>query len=330
MTYLPSPGAKAPDAPFRDVSHEREIVLSTPTGALAGTLSTPPMPTDHAALLISGSGPTDRDGNSAVLPGKNDCLKLIAAGLAKAGIASLRFDKRGVGRSVVTPERDLRFDTLVDDAAAWLGRLQRLGRFRRLSIVGHSEGSLIGALVAHRTPVDAFISLEGAGHTAQDTLRRQLGAQLPGSLMESVAGVIDRLAAGSEVDPLPDDVAAVPPVAALFRASVQPYLLSWFGYDPAVVVASLAMPVLIVQGTNDLQVDTDDAERLAAANPRARRLLIDGMNHVLKEVPGDREANLAAYGRPDLDLAPALIPALVEFMKPDQRAAQKGASRWSA
>jgi hypothetical protein len=155
-------------------------------------------------------------------------------------------------------------------------------------------------------------------------VQRQLDAQLSGPLMEAIDDVIDSLAAGQTVDPLPELMGSHPVVAAMFRATVQPYLISWFRYDPAAVLAGVAAPVLIVQGLNDLQVGIEDAERLVGANPHARRLLIDGMNHVLKRVPDDRAANIAAYSRPDLDLAPHLMPALVSFLRRDEAVDRKG------
>ena len=329
MTSITFPDGATRQLPVRPRYRERDVTLATSGGMLKGTLTQPAAPAEDAALIIAGSGPTDRDGNSASLPRKNDCLKMLAAGLAGAGIASLRFDKRGVGASAPTPERALRLETLVEDGYDWLERLADLGPYRRISIIGHSEGALIGALVARRAPVAGFVSLEGAGMTAQDTLLRQLRAQLAGPLLEAVEDIVGRLAAGRRVDPLPQAVASEPAVVAMFRPSVQPYLISWFRYDPAAVLAHLDMPVLVVQGQYDLQVGIEDADRLAAANPRARRLLVDGMNHVLKEVPADRAANIAAYSRPDLALAPSLIPALVGFLRQDEDTSQKGVSPWS-
>jgi hypothetical protein len=324
MEYITFPDGATRRLPSPPRSREREVLLPTSSGMLAGTLTEPPAPTEDAALIFAGSGPTDRDGNPTSMSGRNDCLKMLAAGLARAGIASLRFDKRGVGASVATPEQALRLETFVQDGQDWLERLGDLGPFRRISIIGHSEGALIGALVASRVPVAGYVSLEGAGRTAQDTLLRQLDAQLSGPLMEAIDDVIDSLAAGQTVDPLPELMGSHPVVAAMFRATVQPYLISWFRYDPAAVLAGVAAPVLIVQGLNDLQVGIEDAERLVGANPHARRLLIDGMNHVLKRVPDDRAANIAAYSRPDLDLAPHLMPALVGFLRRDEAVDRKG------
>lgn len=318
MDFITFPDGTSRRLPSRPRTREREVHIPTTGGLLAGTLTLPAASTTEAVLIFSGSGPTDRDGNSRSLPGRNDCLRMLANALARGGIASLRFDKRGVGASVATPEQELRLETYVKDGQHWLERLADMGPFRRISIVGHSEGALIGALVAARVPVAGYVSLEGAGRTAQETLLRQLRSQLSGPLMEAIEEVVASLAAGRTVDPLPDVVATHPVVSAVFRTSVQPYLASWFRYDPAAVLADLDTPVLIVQGQHDLQVGIDDADRLVAASPRARLLLVEGMNHVLKEVPDDRAANVAAYGRPDLGLAPRLVPGLLDFLRPDE------------
>lgn len=293
---------------------QRDLRLQTATGALAGTLTTPAGEVEHVALVLAGSGPTDRDGNSAALPGRNDCLRLLAAGLTDAGVATLRVDKRGVGESVATPERDLRLETFVDDAIAWLDHLKGEFGFRRFTVVGHSEGSLIGMLVADHFPARAFISLEGAGRTAQDTLLRQLRRQLTEPLLAEVETIIARLAAGEAIDTLPDGIADVSALAEMFRPDVQPYLMSWFAYDPADLLARLDIPILIVQGSTDLQVGIADAQRLVAANHRAQMAEIEGMNHVLKTAPPNPQENLATYGNSDLPLAPPLIPTITRFL----------------
>jgi pimeloyl-ACP methyl ester carboxylesterase len=107
----------------------------------------------------------------------------------------------------------------------------------------------------------------------------------------------------------------VPPeLGALYRQSVQNYIISWFARDPAAELAKVSAPVLIVQGTSDLQVLVADADRLAAARPGVRPVLIEGMNHVLKLAPAERAANLATYVAPGLPLAPPLVPAIAAFV----------------
>lgn len=282
------------------------------SGTIHGTLLLPadmskPVP---VVLLISGSGPTDRDGNSGMMGGHNDALKMLATDFAMNGIASLRYDKRGIGQSAnaMTKESDLRFETYIDDAVSWCNQLHEK-RFSGVVIAGHSEGSLIGMIAAKKCGAAGFISLEGAGFPAADILRTQLKSRLPEDLKAKNEAILKSLEAGKTVDDSP------PQLAALYRPSVQPYLVSWFKYDPAKEIAKLTIPTLVVQGTTDIQVSLDDAKRLAAANPRAKLVVIDGMNHILKMVSGDLQAQIPSYGDPKLQLSEKLTPELVQFVR---------------
>jgi fermentation-respiration switch protein FrsA (DUF1100 family) len=292
-------------------AQESPVTLDTKTGALHGTLLMPagaasPVP---VALLIAGSGPTDRDGNTRLLPGKNNSLKLLADALAQHGIATLRYDKRGVAASMgaATKESDLRFTTYVDDAADWLEWLRADKRFSRRIVIGHSEGSLIGVMAAQRSPVSHVVSIAGAGRPIGDVLDEQLSRGMPPEQLADARRILAELKAGKSVDPVP------PSLLMLFRPSVQPYMISWLPIDPAREVGRLTVPVLVVQGTTDIQVTAADAERLAKGSPRAKLEMIDGMNHVLKEV---REASqqTASYSDPALPLHPRLVEAITLFI----------------
>ena len=81
----------------------------------------------------------------------------------------------------------------------------------------------------------------------------------------------------------------------LFRKSVQPYMISWLKYDPQTEIGKLHIPILIIQGTNDVQVDTSDAMLLSAANPKATLVLIKNMNHVFES---SRAATARKISRP--------------------------------
>ncbi|MBZ5708365.1 alpha/beta hydrolase [Nannocystis pusilla] len=296
--------AKGEDCPGASAS---PIVLETATGDLDGTLQLPAGCGPFAVVLIhAGSGPTDRDGNSPLLPGANDSLKQVAAGLAERGVASVRFDKRGVGASQ-TPvsEEGLRFEMLVDDAAAWVEKLAADERFTGVTIAGHSEGSLIGMLAAKQSPAAAFVAIAGLGRPAGEVIREQLSAQLSAVLFAEADAILDALEAGVEVDEVS------PALYEAFRPSVQPYLISYLKYDPSVEVASLAIPTAIVQGTTDIQTSVKDAKLLAAAAPDAQLTIIEGMNHVLKAATLEPASQWAAYTDPSLPVVPALFDALV-------------------
>jgi hypothetical protein len=288
-----------------------DVSLDTGTGVLSGTLTTPDekkrMP---VVLIVPGSGPTDRDGNSP-LGVQAGTYKMLADDLAARGIATLRYDKRGIGKSAeaMTSEADLRFEHGIADAAGWVRWLKKDNRFSRVVVLGHSEGSLIGMEAAKDAGADAFVSAAGPGRPADQLLREQLARQLPPDLMAESNNMLDSLVAGKTI-PEPNPV-----LAALFRPSVQPYLISWFRYDPARSIGELRMPVMILQGTTDLQVTAEEAQLLAAGNPAAQLMLVEGMNHVLKAAPMDAQQNLLAYSDPALPLMDGLVAGIVSFIE---------------
>lgn len=285
------------------------ITLQTETGNIEGTLLVPESKNKVLlVLIIAGSGPTDRDGNNPVM--KNNSLKMLAEGLVENGIASVRYDKRGIGESknAGVSESELRFEHYVQDAQAWVDFLSKDSRFSEIIVLGHSEGSLIGMIAAQNSEVDKFISLAGVGTPAGEIIREQLKPQPPFVLEQSLP-ILEKLEKG-------ETVAEVPPMLfSLFRPSVQPYLISWFRYDPRQELAKLNKPVLIIQGTTDLQVGVADAEKLANATKRAELRILEGMNHILKEAESDRAKNIATYSMADLPLKTDLVKSVIEFIR---------------
>ena len=287
---------------------EKTVTLKTATGDLEGTLMLADQNASKTvALIIAGSGPTDRDGNNPAM--KNNSLKMLAAELNKIGIASLRYDKRGIGnsRNAGLKETDLRFDNYVEDAKSWAAYLKKEAKFSTIVIIGHSEGSLIGMIASQDKNVSKFISIAGAGHAADKIIREQLKNQPPSATIE-VNAILDELVKGKTVANTP------PQLNAIFRASVQPYMISWIKYDPQKEIAKLKIPVLIVQGTTDIQVSRDDANRLAKALPKAKLIIIEGMNHIMKSAPSDRQMNILTYTQPDLALKKELINSISAFI----------------
>jgi pimeloyl-ACP methyl ester carboxylesterase len=289
----------------------QEFKIRVNGGTLHGTLEVPSgEPPCPAAVIISGSGPTDRDGNNPLTRGKNNSLKLLAESLASNGIASLRYDKRGVGASApaMTKEEDLRFETYIDDAVMWGKELQRDKRFTYVAIIGHSEGSLIGLAACQKMGAKAFVSIAGTGIPASELLLSQLKPKLPIDLFDDAETIIDSLNHGKMVDPVP------PTLNPLFRKSVQPYLISWFRYDPAKEIAKLKIPILIMHGSTDIQMDLDNARVLAKSNRLAKLVTINGMNHILKKVSGNLQKQISSYGDPSLPIAEELVEEITAFM----------------
>jgi len=300
-----------PDTANREKSN---YILKTATGNIYGTLT---MPVTNrkipVVLIIAGSGPTDRNGNDNM--GLNtDAYKMIADSLQKAGIACVRYDKRGAGESASADmdESKFTFNDLVNDAAGFVKMLKEDSRFSSVIVLGHSEGSLAGILAAEKEKVSGFISVSGIAERMDKILEKQLKNNPP-DVTEAVKKILDSLVNGYTVTNIDSNM------AMLFHASVQPYLISWLKYVPAKEVKKLNIPVLIVQGTTDLQVSVDEAEKLKKAYPHATLKIIGGMNHVLKQAPADREQNSATYGESDLPLSPGLMPAIIDFINMDMK-----------
>lgn len=288
-----------------------DVSLDTGTGTLDGTILRPSIAgTTPVVLLIAGSGPTDRDGNSSMLSGKNDSLLLLARALASLGIASLRYDKRGIGKSrgAMRDESSLLFDHYVDDAASWVKQLKADPRFSTVTIIGHSEGSLIGMLAATKSEANAFVSISGPARRGSEILHEQLLPKLPPELAKKNEVILSALENSEQVDAIP------PSLISLYRPSVQPYLISWFRYTPGEVFKKLTIPSLIIQGTTDIQVRTDEAVSLKNAQPNAKLKIIEGMNHVLKMVPIGNGAQLSSYADPSLPVSSELVAELVQFV----------------
>lgn len=299
----------------------REVTLEVPGARLAATLQTPDGP-QHArppvALILAGSGPTDRNGDNP-LSGPGGTYRKLAANLAARGIATLRPDKRGIGASTLADPREeaQTFEDSVNDARAWLTWLSQQPDLGPVAVIGHSEGGTV-ALAAVQgqagqspSPARAVVLLAAPGEDIGTTIRRQIGQNPanPPALVEETGRILDALGRGERV-------AEVSPVLApLFRPSVQPYLISSLRYDPQRLIAAQSLPTLIVQGDRDLQVRPEDARLLSAAQPAARVHLARGVNHVLVPAPLDPGANFARYGDAELPLERGVVTAVVEFLR---------------
>ncbi|WP_449253624.1 alpha/beta hydrolase [Brevundimonas naejangsanensis] len=287
------------------------VELPSSPAPLHGTLLSPEGQTRAAAVIIPGSGPTDREGNSPQFGIQAATYRLLAEGLAERGVATVRIDKRGIGESAAAgaSEADLRFSAYAEDARAWAAEAAAKTGRPCAWLIGHSEGALVALAVVQGgdDKVCGLVLLSGAGRSAGVVLREQLAA-LPEPLKTEAYAAVEALEAGRTV--------ANPPasLAALFRPSVQPYLISWLALDPAKLAAAYDGPLFIGQGTTDIQVTLADAEALKAAQPRAELAIWDGVNHVLKVAPVERAANIATYMDPARPLAPGVVEAVADFV----------------
>jgi len=295
-------------------STNSEVTAPGPSGALKGTLTDPGKRGEPIILIVPGSGPTDRDGNNR-LGVAASTYSLLAEALAKAGIASVRIDKRGMfgSAAAIADANAVTINDYAADVHAWVRLIiQRTGT-RCVWVLGHSEGGLVALQAAQRSDgICGLILVATPGRPMGDILKAQLRANPANApLLPDADRAIDTLAAGARVDP-----ATLPaPLRSLFPSVVQGFLVSAFALDPAQLIKSVRLPVLILQGTRDLQVEMTDAQRLATAKPDAKLVELADVNHVLKPVASsDRAANLATYTATGLPLAPAVTLAIGAFV----------------
>lgn len=292
-----------------------DIEALGPDGPLRGAMLAPASDSRAVVLIVPGSGATDRDGNNpfgvSAAP-----YRLLAEGLARRGVTTIRVDKRGLFGSAGAVDDPNRVS--IADYAADVHQWVRSARAHTgapcVWVLGHSEGGLV-ALLAGREPegICGLVLVAASGRPIGTVMREQLRANpANAALLDQAMAAIDSLEAGRRFDVDGMHPALLP----LFAPPVQDYQIDVMSYDPAQLIAAVERPVLIVHGQRDLQVRDVDARRLAEANPGARLAMIPDANHVLKATSDDRAANLATYRDPSLPLAPGIVDVIAEFVAP--------------
>ncbi len=283
---------------------ENEVRISS---LLRGSLLEPATKTDTLAIIIAGSGPTDRNGNQQMM--QNNSLKKLAQELTARGFATFRYDKRILAllRNNALSEEDLRFDDFVNDAVEVTDYFKNKG-YKTLVLIGHSQGALVASLAAQKREVSKIVSIAGAGQTMDRLILDQLATQAPG-LVENASQAFEDLKTKGKSENFSVGL------ASLLRPSVQPFMKSWMDYDPSQAMQELDIPILIISGTKDIQIPPKESQILKEANPNAHLILIDSMNHVLKTVEGDDTENAKTYTNPNLPVNPQLIEEISEFIR---------------
>lgn len=224
-------------------------------------------PAAPVVLIIPGSGPTDRDGNSP-LGIRARPYRLLAEGLGAKGTSTVRIDKRGLfGNAAALPDANaVTVDDYVEDTRAWVKVIRETTGTDCVRLLGHSEGGLVELAIAQvDDPVCGVILVATPGRPLGE-VKEQRRANAPNApLLPRADTAIDALAAGRRVDEGELPV----PLAQLFAPAVQGFLISAFGLNPVWLAERTSKPMLIVQGEADLQVGIRDAEILKAAAPSA-------------------------------------------------------------
>jgi pimeloyl-ACP methyl ester carboxylesterase len=301
----------------------QELAYSITSGPLKlpGTLTLPAHFSGKSpvVLIVAGSGPTDRNGNTLApgypgqLPRPNSSAQL-AWRLAEQGIATVRYDKRSLGENAAKIDLpNVTIDDFIGDVTAGARQLSGDSRFSRVVLLGHSEGAELSLQAANRgAPVAGVIMVAGAGRHFVPILHEQLARQLdPGTLAHFDSALAEFLRGGN-----PDATTLPPTLMSLLQPTNRKFMQGMQAYSPTEEIARVKVPVLIVQGGKDIQVSVDDAKALAAAQPAATLLLVPEANHVLKAATGvDQAAQVPLYLNPALPIVPRIPAAIGEWVK---------------
>lgn len=333
----PVPSRARPQLPAKPYPYREEEVAfdSAPGVKLSGALTLPegkgPFP---AAILISGSGAQDRDEQ---LLGHRPFL-VLADHLTRRGVAVLRYDDRGYGKSTGRFQTATSSDFAIDAGAAVAFLRERKDiDARRIGLIGHSEGGMVGPMAAVKDPTIAFVVLlAGPGAPARELMAAQRAAVakargIPPEAVarnEAFAGRIDTLlaetadweAAKVEVTKVVGEGAAVVGVPAeqLIAANqllFTPWYREFIAYDPRPNLAKLRMPVLAVTGANDLQVvagqNLPAIREALKSNKDATVVELPGLNHLFQtSATGDPRE----YGRIEETFAPTALKAVGDWV----------------
>jgi pimeloyl-ACP methyl ester carboxylesterase len=346
-----SSSAREPIRPSPFVDHEKwqakaeEVTFSVGPRKVPGTIIVPtgdgPFP---AVLLLAGSGPTDRDWNTPLIPTGNGSAKLLANRLARHGAIVLRFDKAGTGKNPGPPLPEWTMDTYRDEGVAALAllRARKDVRADRIFIAGHSEGAAHATRVASVTPdLSGVIYLSPMVRSMVETVMTQLENQYRNPLSGLSEGDIQReltsvrqaftdFAAGKQVDPAKSS--QIPAVQALVAQLVEPtgapLMRALISFDNSIEAPKLAVPMLIVSGAKDVQIDPQlDVAHFEKALRGAKRevtvALAPDADHVLKhetrtvaEIRAEMTGLAAHYNAEGRTLDDASVKAIIEWLLP--------------
>jgi pimeloyl-ACP methyl ester carboxylesterase len=282
--------------------------VKTPGARIHSVLSKPVNTKNNVlAIIIPGSGPTDLNGNQPKI--KNNSLLFLSDALVRNNIATVRYDKRGIAGSSSKDidESKMNIESGAEDLIGLIDFYRKKG-FDKIYLIGHSEGSLIGLLAVQQRDIAGLVSVCGAGNSADILLKNQLQPKLPQPLFKEAEVIIDSLKEGKHVTIISENL------KLLFRPSVQPYLISWFRYDPSDLVTKLKAPLLIVHGDKDIQIDVAESAILHNASPDSRYVIIKNMNHIFKTINGDLNENISSYTTPDLQINEELSTTIINFI----------------
>ena len=283
---------------FSQVTTE-EVLIQNEGIQLPGTLS---FTKEKSPLVIwiHGSGGVDRNGNTP------QYIKQFRDAVNKEHIAFFSYDKRtaNINNTAILKDGVL-FNDFVRDAKKVVNHFKNDKRFTEIILVGHSQGSLVAMLALNN--VSKYISIAGAGETIDKTLIKQVSKQNQyfGGLTEKYLKELKETGQVKNIDPN---------LMSLFAPQNQPFLSSWIALNPLEEIKKVKISTLIINGNKDIQVQVTDAENLKKVKSDASLVIINNMNHVLKDIQKN-EDNMKSYFSADYPISKELIKTVVTFVK---------------
>ena len=289
---------------------EKNIQITAPDNIpLYGILTIPEhIEKPPVAIIVPGFGNIDENGNNT--KSEINTYKSIAQSLSKYNIASLRYAKRYAEKyySNLKNKPKASIDININDLLLWIKTVRQLKTFSQIILIGHSEGSLVASIAAQKTQVDKLISIAGCGRPFDQVLAGQMFIHSK-FLHKEYLKILEKLKKGQIVQDVPIGL------RKFISPDKQTYFLSCLKYQPTQEIAKLNIPILIIQGTADLHMSIIDAKLLASANPNAKLVIIENMNHIMTEVQSkDVIVNLSYYLKKNVKIVGRLIDEIANFI----------------
>jgi esterase/lipase len=292
------------------INTHNEIAIETPEGTIFGEILN--AGNENLVIFTAGSGPTDRDGNSKYLDGKNNSLIGLANELKNSGISTFRYDKRAVGKSLKTFDiKNIVFEDFVEDLTNIIKYFRNEGTYNKIYLLGHSQGSLESVLAAQKEIVDGVIYLAGPARYIDQVFIEQLENQEENEVYKEMLYTVKRLQKDRKVSN--DDINESQ--KKILNIENQTFLLSWMKYNPVDEVKKIKTPIIFIYGDTDTQATTKEMDVFIKAMKNPNYKVIGQMNHVLKESPEDKRENEKRYIDPSYKIHPQLAPTIVNFVK---------------
>ncbi len=335
----PAERPQNPKRPFPYLEQEVMVVNEAQHVTLAGTLTKPKGPGPFpAVLLITGSGPQDRDETLPLDPPPYHKPFLIVSDyLTRRGIAVLRLDDRGVAKSTGVFNSATTADFATDAMAGvqFLAKRSDIDR-KHIGLIGHSEGGIIAPMVANLDPSVSFVVLlAGTGLSGDRIFEQQMfysilaagrpireaetSRQVQHRLLEIVESTTDKAEQASKVDDLMgDDKTTADYIKSSLPMLNMPWYRYFFTYDPAPELVKLQIPILALHGSKDTQVDPmQNMPAIQAAltrgkNPDATVRMIPGVNHLFQNCT---TGYLAEYATIPETMSPAVLEIVGDWIE---------------